>query len=458
VTRESVKERCSDINMSEYFRVAFGVSYDLYFLLRHVRWRREEVLKHQNQRVRKIIKYAYQNVPFYHEKLKKLDLKPDDIKSIDDLVRLPIIRRNEIQENSKKMISNAFETRKLRFVSTSGSTGRPLKTYITTEEDALRKAKILRANIICGQKPRDRWVVITAPVHQASTYALQKLFGIYSPIPLSVFETANVQIAKLQTLQPDVLDGYSSSLLMLAKEIKGHGESKVKPRIVIGGAELIDHPSRQFIEDVFGVPFFDQYACVELERLAWQCRERNGYHIDADSVVMEFVDENGEAVGPGETGEIVCTSLFNYAMPFIRYSTGDVGRPSRVEKCNCGITFPKMELVEGRKDSLIVLPGGRVLSPLAFGWIMEFFKYYHEIDQYRIVQKKIDLFQVIIKARNDTFNEDVLRGALHEHLQRMLSSQKFEITFVIKFVKDIKLEKSGKLRKVVSEIEENVSD
>ena len=434
--------------MDEYFRIA----YHLFRLLRHTRWSREKLLKHQNQKVREIVEYAYTHVPFYHEKFKELRLKPDKIKTVEDLNIIPILRRSEIQKNAEKMISNEFHSSNLKVVSTSGSTGQPLFTYITKSEDAFRKAKILRANTIFGQKPRDTWVVITAPQHQASPYRLQKLLGIYTPIPISVFDNATTQITQIGRIKPDILDGYSSSLLLLAKEAQNKNIETVKPKFIIGGAELIDVSSRRYIERVFDAPFYDEYACVELERLAWQCEERAEYHMDSDTVIMQFVDKDGEEAAPGETAEIVCTSLFNYAMPFIRYATRDVGRASTETECPCGRAFPLMQMIEGRQDSLIVLPDGRVLSPLVFGWIMEFFKYYAYIDQYRVVQKRVDLFSFVIRKRNSDVHEKVMEAELVEHFKQFLKLGASRVDFEVEFVDEIPLDKSGKLRKVVSEL------
>jgi phenylacetate-CoA ligase len=434
--------------MYDYFRVA----YYLGNLLRHTHWSREKLLEYQNLKVREIVKYAYEHVPFYHEKFRQLGLRPEDVKTVEDLKKIPVIERRELQRNADKIISDEFDVTKLKRISTSGSTGQPLFTYITRKEDAFRKAKLLRANIVCGQKPRDKWVVITGPQHQAEKYRLQRFLSIYMPIPISVFDDAATQISEIERIGPDILDGYSSSLLLIAKEAEKKGTETIRPKMIIGGAELIDSSSRKFIEAVFNAPFYDEFACMELERLAWQCEERRHYHIDADSVIMQFLDERGEEVGPGESGEIVCTSLFNYAMPFIRYAVGDVGRASKESECPCGIHFPLMEVIEGRKDSFIVLPDGRVLSPLVFGWIMEFFKYYPCIEQYRVVQKRIDLFRFIIRKKNSEVDEKVMGAELVEHFRQFLKLGESKVDFEVDFVDEIPLDKSGKLRKIVSEL------
>jgi phenylacetate-CoA ligase len=365
---------------------------------------------------------------------------------------LPIVKRDELQKAAGNVISTEFDVHRLKHVSTSGSTGKPLFTYITEAEDAFRKAKLLRANAVCGQRPRDRWVVMTAPQHEAVTSRLQRFLGVYVPIPVSVFDSVAAQMSEIERIQPDVLDGYSSSLLLLAEEVERRGLETIKPRIVVGGAELIQASSRHFVENVFGAPFYDEYASVEFERLAWQCEERAEYHIDADSVFMEFLDKDGVEVACGEMGEVVCTSLFNYAMPLIRYATGDLGQGSNQTECGCGRTFPLMKVMEGRKESIVVLPDGRSLSPLAIGDCMCAFRYFGNVYQYRFIQKKIDHFRILVKKKSESVADEVMESELVAHVRQVLSLRGSEVVIEVQFVDEIPPDRTGKIRKVVSEL------
>jgi len=403
--------------------------------------------------VREIIKYAYEHVPFYHEKLTELRLKPDDFKTVEDLNKLPITRREELQRSGNKIVSRQFDIKKLKIVSTSGSSGKPLFTYLTRKEEEFRHAKLLRPHIICGQKPRDKWVLLGPPQHSKKLNLVQKLFGLYAPFFVSIFDDVPKQLSRIAELDPDILDGYSSSLFLLAQELQKEGNiSSIKPRFLMGGAELIDAPSRKFIEETFNAPYYDQYASEELQMIAWQCPERNGYHVDADTVVMQIVDEDGCEVAPGERGEIVCTSLFNYAMPFIRYALDDVGVSSGQTSCPCGVNFPLIQLVEGRKDSVITLPEGRKIPALVFGWIMEFYKFYRQIYQYRIVQTKIDALEFFIVKKDNRYNEMEMKAELVRHVREMLGVDESTLNITVKFVDHIPLDKSGKLRKVISNV------
>ncbi len=416
-------------------------------------WSQSKLEEYQNKKLQQLVRYAYLHVPYYNRKFKALGLGPEDIKSKHDLVKLPLIRKAEIKANLSDFISDEYDVKKLRMVSTSGSTGEPLFLYLNSSEVEFRKAKHLRANTSLGQKPWDRWVTITGPQHVAKTTRFQRLLGLYMPVTVSVFNDISKQISLLEELKPAVLDGYSSSLYLLAKEVEKRNLKTIRPRFIIGGAELVDASSRKYVSKVFGVPFYDQYSSVEFERMAWQCPECKEYHIDADALVLEFLDKAGEGVAAGESGEVVCTSLFNYAMPLIRYAIGDVGIPSNCS-CDCERTLPMMRMVEGRKDSLLILPSGQMLTPRAFTFAVHLFEYYDQIEKFRVIQKKLDLFEFNLKLKNSSrVSGTVIERALLNHLAKTFSLDGAK--FFVNFVDDIPLDKNGKLSIVVSQLDSN---
>jgi phenylacetate-CoA ligase len=205
---------------------------------------------------------------------------------------------------------------------------------------------------------------------------------------------------------------------------------------------------RDKIESVFKVPVYDQYSCIEFGRVAWECRRREGYHMDADNMIVQFLDDAGDEVGAGELGRIVCTSLFNYAMPLIRYSMGDFGVPSS-ESCGCGINLPMIKSIEGRRDSIIILPDGRRLSPRVLASTFRWFKHFEDVKQFQIIQKRKDLIKILVNVR--TINPS-FEGELISHFQKTLDITDDFVHFDVEFVDDIPVSKSGKIRFVVSEI------
>src|SRR4030067_1216117 len=393
-------------------------------MIRRAYWGKNQLEEYQRRRLREVVTYAYEKSKFHHDRFRDAGIKPEDIKTVEDLNRVPILRKKEFGDNVEKVVSVDHGLKDLKVMRTSGSTGKPLHVYVTQEEDEFRKEKHLRANMAYGQKLRDRWVTITSPLHFAETNGFQRFLGIYSPSPVSVFDDLSTQFMKIQKLKPDIIDGYSNSLLLLAKEAKREGEKSImsglRPRHLVGGAELIDPGSRRFVEEVFEAPFYDQYACVELERMAWQCEEKQDYHIDADSIIMQFVDEDGVEVAGGERGEVVVTSLFNFAMPIIRYALDDFGVPSENTSCTCGRSFPQMKALEGRRTSLLTFPGERVLAPFAFMLAMWTFKYYDSIDLFRIEQKRKDLLLFTLTLKTTRIGGKLIADELIKHFSIVL--------------------------------------
>lgn len=427
------------------------IAYYLECLLRHTHWTQRQLEDHQNKRLREVVRYAYENVEFYHEKLHQAGIKPEDVMTVNDLKKLPMVQRDELQKNSERLVSRQFSKSQLRAASTSGSSGKPLLTYLTKAEDDFRKAKLLRPHVICGQKPWDKWVLIEAVQNVGHVGQLQRLFNFYTPVFVSIFENPAKQASLIEELRPDVLDGHSNSLFLVAQEVE-KDLTGIKPRFIMGGADQIDASHRKLIEKIFDAPFYDQYASEELQMIAWQCPEKDEYHIDADSLIVQFVNEEGDDVEAGERGELVCTSLFNYAMPFLRYRLGDLAVRSEESVCRCGRSFPLLKTIEGRTDSLVTLPSGRKVPPLAFGYAMEFYKFYRNVYQYRIIQKAKNLLKFEVKNKNKTVNEDEMRTELIAHMRRMLGINEADVTIDVEFVDNIPLDKSGKLRKVISEI------
>ncbi|MCJ7608076.1 phenylacetate--CoA ligase family protein, partial [Candidatus Bathyarchaeota archaeon] len=160
---------------------------------------------------------------------------------------------------------------------------------------------------------------------------------------------------------------------------------------------------------------------------------------------------DGNSVSSGERGEIVYTSLFNYAMPLIRYCVGDLAI-SLDDECTCGRSFPMLKSIEGRKDSLLRLPDGRIMSPRAFTVSLLEFGLYDQIKQFRIVQKELGLFKIYIQPEGENIGSKILSDKLKTHLQEDLNLKDSEVQIDVEFMDEMPVDKTGKHRAVLSEI------
>ena len=433
------------------------IYYYLWKALRRVYWDGERLEKYENMQLRRVVRYAFENVRFYHEIFKASGVRPADIRTKSDLNKLPVIRKGDMRRYSKEdIISREFSLESLKALGTGGSTGEPFQVYISGREDDWRKAIYLRANISCGQRPRDRWVAVDVEERRVDVSRLQRLVGIFERKIVPVTWNRDTQLKTIANLKPDVLDGFSGVLWLLAKEAELRGVNAIRPRMIFGSGDLIDRSSRSYMEKVFEAPYYDQFGCTEVDRTAWQCPEQIGYHIDMDSVIMQFVDEDGEEVAPGERGEIVYTSLFNYAMPFIRYGSMDIGVPMD-DECPCGRKLPLMKVIEGRSNSFLTFPDGHVVTPMSFIEILKAFKLVDEIHQYRVVQKSKSLIEIYVKKTGDKVDEDKVRSwliaNLLDGLPRVERVDLSEVTFKVKFVDKLPLTGRGKLNVVFSNVQ-----
>lgn len=420
--------------------------FNAYRLLRQARnnqWLSlSELQELQAKRLRAIVKHAYDNTEFYHRKFRDADVRPEDIKTVEDLKKVPITTKQELREYSTtSMIARGVDLDKCLITETSGSTGIPTKVVYDPPANDFSKAINLRSHMENGLTFTSRWAIIADPHHFPRPTLFQKL-GILSPNWISAFEPVEKQLEFLQKFKPEILSGYASSIQILAKKIKEERITDISPKTVITTSELLTPSARSLIDSVFNLKMIDHFGCVELNRTAWECSEHAGYHIDVDAVVMEFI-ANGEAVSPGERGNIVYTGLYNYAMPLIRYNIEDVGVPSD-DSCPCGRGLPLMKLIEGRSDSFMCNPEGEIFSPIIWTLIM---RKIPGVGQFKAIQERRDFIRVQI-VKGEEFTDATANHVIHDVKEVMGEDMLVDI----EIVEEIPRESSGKIRCAVSKV------
>ena len=203
---------------------------------------------------------------------------------------------------------------------------------------------------------------------------------------------------------------------------------------------------------MFGLELFETYGSVEFGDLAFECNKHCGLHMITNSSLIEFVDETGEWVSPGEQGEIVVTGFLNYVMPLIRYRIGDLGIQSN-EKCVCGKSWPLIKSIQGRINDYLVLPSDRKISYLYLQRVI-FHKIFREnifaISQYQILQDRKDrIILKIVKGRE--FNPEILertRKSLESEFDKL--GENLEV--LTEIVHEIPMERTGKRRILISKV------
>jgi len=397
----------------------------------------------QIKKLRTLLTYAYNNVPFYHTRFKDIGIRPDDIKIIDDLDRIPLTTKEDIQLTPlNQMVAKNVDMDGCVKNRTSGSTGLPLITLASKRADSLDAVMWLRANFENGMRLRDRIIEIRDPRNFHKKRWLE-YFGILRTEYVSIFDDVETQANFLTEKKPDIVESYPSSMEILANFF-AHHQGSLKPRLVFTLAEFLDRNGRKSIERSFETELFDYYGSSELGLISWECREHGAYHINADNLIVQFVNSDGEMVKTGKSGEIVCTGLNNYLMPLIRYRQGDIGLA--VDRgCPCGIGLPLMQIIGGRKDDFLVATDGRIIPPTVF------FPYpfgsLEKIKQFRIIQEERNQLEIQLVVW-EGFDVQLLEKA-RKNLKELFGE---DMTVEFEFLKEIARDPNGKFRKIISRL------
>jgi phenylacetate-CoA ligase len=337
--------------------------------------------------LRRLLTHVHHQVPHGRDQFRRAGLRPEDIPGVADLSRLPLTSKAERQELPlEALIARNHRLLPLIDRSTSGSTGQRMTVRRTWVEERLLNLFRWRALAAYGFRPFDRVGVAQfhARMDPADGQVLMRWAQGLRLLRWHLIDVLGAEQPQAQAtaFRPTVLTGMTSAIALLAEKVApSPRESSAGgwPRFVATGGELLTPPLRAEIAR-FGVPIHDLYGCNEVNLVAWQCPARAGtYHICDQSLVVEIVDAAGNEVPEGAAGEVVVTSLFSWAMPFVRYRTGDraVRGPRR---CPCGARCSTLLSVQGRTIDTFVLDGGARLHPweilnairLHMGWIRRF--------------------------------------------------------------------------------------
>lgn len=404
-------------------------------------WSETELQSYQEEKLRRLIKHAYETVPFYKESFDREKLKPVDIKTTEDLAKVPVLNKETLRSNHDKLISR--ETNKnLRFTKTGGSTGVPLS--IANDHNVLIADEALFYRFLgwmgydFGDKRIEFW---GEPVIESLVSRFKKRISrfIYNQVFVSTFSVDDELLARLslrvKNIPPKLLRGYTSSIYLLAlKSLELR--LPVKLDAVSTTAEKLFKFQRDKICEAFGENIFDQYGCGETCSIAFECEKHKGLHVASEHVILETLDWKNQR---DIRGKVVITNLDNYAMPIIRYENGDEACWSEM-KCSCGRNLPLLKKIEGRVSEFIEGANGNKVHGEFFTHIFNGLdiatKY--SIKEFRIVQETVNKLRIefVTDDNLDARDESILRKKINEYLG--------EMDIEIRNVKEIPLTKRGK--------------
>lgn len=429
-------------------RVRFGAAFEKYLqqLLDSERFSANEIENYQNEKLRHLIRHAYENVPYYRDRWRALKISPEDIRSREDLHKLPVVTKEDVRTHAASFVSQKTPKRELLSRHTSGTTGKGLHFYMTREAIAFQWAVWWRHRMRFGVAPGawhanftgQRVVPITQstpPYWRWNRPMRQVLINMQSLAPGKIDSIVDL----LNSQSFEFYAGYPSFIHMLALNAADAGLRLTSPpRMIFTGAENMLDFQRRDIEAFTGATLSDHYGSTEACVNASRCPEFV-YHEDFEFCIIEGIERaSGD---PAKT--IVSTGFGCDAFPFIRYETGDTAVwHENGENCLCGRKSATLLRIEGRCDDYVITPEGARIARLDY-----LFKDALNVKEAQIVQEKLGEIRIIVAHRSayGTNDEMKIRRDIKSWLSPSLQVQ-FE------YVDEVPREPNGKFRAVLSRI------
>jgi phenylacetate-CoA ligase len=346
----------------------------------------------QEEKLRRLIQHVYWHVPFYREAMDGAGVRPEDIRSLEDLRRMPVLEKADIRENLYfDLMSDSHRKRDVLRVTTSGSTGQPLTVWADRHQLEYRWAATLRSQEWTGYRFGDRTVrlwhqTIGMDRSQVFKERLDALLSRRKFVPAFELNDRGVQYMErvIRRHLPTLVDGYAESFNYLAKHGVDPALRSLGIRGLMSSAQTLDDSSRKRVQEAFGSQVFDKYGSREFSGIAYECAANDGHHVVAECYHVEILVE-GRPAKPGELGEVLITDLNNYVMPLIRYRIGDLAYAMDDEQtCRCGRGLPRIGAVEGRVQSMVVGANGVAMPSSFFLHVLKDYSY--AVERFQVEQ------------------------------------------------------------------------
>jgi phenylacetate-CoA ligase len=416
-------------------------------------WDADRMRAWQDERLRAVVAHAYEHVPYYRELFDRHGIHPQRFRGQEDLPTIPVLTRETLKARLPDLLSRAYPKKALAEGHTSGTTGSPVTLFYSPDMMTMNYAALDRQYRWAGarlERHGDRVAVVrgniivpltqTAPPFWRTNYYHRTLLLSnfhMTPANLRAYYEA------LRAFRPVVLDGYPSSVYVLAKVLLNSGE-RLPLKAVLTSSETLFDFQREAIERAFECRVFDYFGAAERVVFSVECEQHSGHHLCEEYGLCEIVDADHRPLPPGQEGTVVGTTLHNLGMPLIRYLTSD--RTARkTQACACGRTLPLMEDVTTKAEDLLRLRDGRLISPSV---LTHPFKPLDAIEASQLVQTDLDRLVIRIVKRPEYSDAD------SAHLVRELKARLgADMRIEFEFLDTLPRTKSGKFKWVISQVD-----
>lgn len=376
-----------------------------------LKYSEKELQDYQFKQLKKMMNYAYKNVPLYREKWSEANVSPEDFRKLEDLQKFPVITKEDFRAGyPDKIIPKAFKKKKTHVVGTSGSTGSAMKMLYSRDKAFLEMAtsSSYSINSHFGTDLKSNLLIIVTDSEAMETIIFKE-FKQAHKIVCNALDSPQTHIDAINSKKPDSLMSYPSVMRNLCIYAQEKGISLHQPKLILLGSECLDSHTRALMGKTFSCDVINCYGSTEGGMMAVECLEHNGMHVLSAKAIIEIVDDNNNILPPGELGTVLVTDFTNKATPVIRYSgMGDLSSYKK-EKCTCKMSmYPLLERMEGRKADMVVLPGNNVINPYKLTTVMA---KKPGVAKYQIRQEKRDELKILIvkerteEAKDITFSK-----------------------------------------------------
>ena len=418
-------------------------------------WSSDRMETLRRDRLSLLIDTAYAHTPYWKDLMDSRQMKPGDVRTIEDLQRFPLLEKNTLREKREQMVWKE-EGKRVQLVRTSGSTNEALEFYTSSSREAHINAARMRGHewvgVRRGEKEMYYW---GSPVELSKQDKLKQFRdflindGLSNGFELNK-ERVKQYVSHWLTWRPKCLFGYPSTFVLTVsmckdmnidlKEIKSKGL-----HVIITTSEMLSDVDRKLIQDAFGVPVYDSYGLREGGLIGHEC-DHHTMHCMDEQVILETIDPETLKPTDGE-GELVVTNIVGRAFPIIRYRTGDIVNLSR-KPCGCGRSLSSIEISGGRAVEFIVTKEGKWVVGYSFIYIARSVK---GIVKFQVVQQTIG--EVCVNLVVDSqFPEDGVEQVKKQVQKRLRSNDKI----IVEILEDIAPAPSGKYRPVISTVAEQL--
>ena len=424
------------------------------FLLETQKWDISKLKAYQLDKLIRIIDHSYNNIPYYRDLFNSINLKPNDIKSFDDMHKIPILTKQIARENYQKLLWPNRNKLKLKTGKTGGTTGVPLNIIKDTQTRSFTWGSYYRwynwIGIEIGDPVLTLWgspTVLNQPTKQIIKSKIGQLISNNLKVNSFKMNQSNLHsiLNEINDFKPKLIKGYLSALLQFADFIEeGGGIIQFQPTAISSTTETLLKPYKEYLERVFNAKMYDQYGCGECGGIAYECGSQQGLHITMEHVYIEILNPDNTNAQFNK-GKLILTDLDNYAMPFIRYQNGDIARVSE-KKCKCGIEHTLLDSIEGRSADTIILKDGSQVHGVFFTDILYELKSTEgkKMIRFQVYQNESGKIDFRIESEQP-LNNDFLTE-LHFATLRFFNEVKISV------VGKLNNEANGKFRYIISDL------